>query len=259
MENKILLNSGALYNYGLNRLFEFAKKAGFDGIELIIDNDWDNRQPLYIKKLEKIYKIKVLAVHSAMEFVYCWGSDPKVKIARSIEIAKKIGAKLIVVHPQDYNDKGFYKWLRKNYQQIVNEAAPLKVAFENMTTRRKISNEKFFKLFPSYALDTSHIGTHRQNPVEALEMVRNKLAHVHLSDSDFKTRENKPELIADCHMMPGTGKLPLKEFLRKLKETGYRGFITIELLPEVVGAGKSDAVVVKNLKKAHEFVRNNLK
>lgn len=259
MRNKILLNSGALYNYGLNRLFELAKKAGFHGIELIIDNDWDNRQPEYIKKLERKNKIKVLSVHSAMEFVYCWGPDPKIRISESIKIAKKLGVKIIVVHPMDYNDRSFYKWLRNNYQEIIDKAAPVKVAFENMTTRRKISNEKFFKIFPSINLDTSHIGTHRQNPVEALEMVRNKLAHVHLSDSDFKTRENKPELIADCHMMPGTGKLPLKNFLKKLKEIKYDGFITVELLPESVGAGKSDAEVILNLKKALEFVRANFK
>ena len=259
MRNKILLNSGALYNYGLNRFFELAKKADFDGIELIIDNNWDNRQPEYIGKLERENKIKVLAVHSAMEFVYCWGPDPKIRIAQSIKIAKKLGAKLIVVHPADYNDRGFYKWLRKNYQVIIDKAVPMRVAFENMTTRRKISNEKFFKLFPSYALDTSHIGTHRQDPVEMLEAIRGKLTHIHLSDSDFKKRENRVELIADCHMMPGTGKLPLKKFLKKLKEIKYDGFITVELLPESVDAGKSDAEVVRNLKKALNFVRNNLK
>ena len=259
MRNKVLLNSGALYNYGLNRLFELASSAGFDGIELIIDNDWDNRQPEYIKRLERDNKIKVLSVHSAMEFVNSWGPNPRDRIAHSIEIAKKIGAKLIVVHPQDYNDRGFYRWLRSNHQKITSEAAPLMVAFENMTTRRKISNEKFFNSFPTINLDTSHLGTHELNPVEVLEKVKNKLVHIHLSDSDFKKRRERPDLIADRHMIPGEGKLPLKEFLNKLKEIKYSGFITIELLPESAGAGKSDTEIVRNLKKALEFVRDNLK
>lgn len=261
MKNKIILNSGSLHNYGLNRLFELASKAGYDGIELVIDNNWDNRQPEYVKKLENQFKIKVLSVHSAMEFVTCWGPDPKIRHLESIQIAKKIGAKHIVIHPHDYNDESFYGWIKKNYQELIDLAKPIKVSFENHTTRRSAyqSDKKFFGCFPSYTLDTSHIATAKLDLSEVLDQVGNKLAHIHLSDSDFAKRPELPDLIADRHMIPGTGKLPLKEFLKKLKTTGYSGYIVTELLPESLGAGKSDAYILKNLRKALDFVRSNLK
>lgn len=261
MKIKILINSGALHNYGLNRFFELASQAGYDGIELVIDNDWDNRQPEYIKKLEKKCKIKVLSVHSAMEFVTCWGSDPKVRHQESIKLAKKISAKHIVIHPHDYNDESFYIWVKKNYQELVDLARPIKVSFENHTTRRSAyrSDKKFFDRFPLYTMDTSHIATAELDLLKVLDKIGDKLAHIHLSDSDFAKRPELPDLIADRHMIPGTGKLPLKEFLQKLKKTKYSGYVVTELLPESLDAGKSDAEVLKNLKKALDFVRSNLK
>lgn len=258
MPNKILLNSGSLYNYGLNRFFELAKKAGYDGIELVIDNNWDNRQPEYIKKLEKQFKINVLSVHSAMEFVTVWGSDPKVRHRKSIDLAKKIGAKNIVIHPHDYVDKKFYTWIKKNYQEFIDLAKPVKVTFENHTTRRSLNEKNFFKHFPFYNLDTSHIATTQKDLLEVLEEIKDKLGHIHLSDSDFARRKNLPNLIDDRHMIPGTGKLPLTEFLQKLKEIKYSGYIVTELLPETIGAGQSDEIILKNLKKASKFVRKNL-
>lgn len=260
MQNKILLNSGSLYNYGLNRFFELASKAGYDGIELIIDNNWDNRQSEYVKKLEKQYNIKVLSVHSAMEFVTCWGADPRVRHKKSIELAKKIGAKHIVVHPHDYGDESFYVWIKKNFKEFIKLAKPVTVTFENHTTRRSVSKSEknFFDVFPAYTLDTSHVATTKRNLIDVLDEVGGKLGHIHLSDSDFAKRSNLPKLIDDRHMIPGTGKLPLKEFLQKLKEIKYSGFIVTEMLPESIGAGQSDAKVLKNLKKALNFVKKNL-
>lgn len=259
--NKILLNSGSLHNYGLNRLFELASRAGYDGIELVIDNDWDTRQSEYIRKLEKQFGIKVLSIHSAMEFMTVWGPDPKIRHRESIKLAKKIGVKHIVIHPHDYNDEGFYDWIKTNYQQFIDLAKPIKISFENHTTRRSAyqSDKNFFDRFPLYTLDTSHIATAKLNLSEILDQIGNKLAHIHLSDSDFAKRPRLPKLIADRHMIPGTGKLPLKEFLQKLRTINYSGYIVTELLPESIGAGKSDAVILKNLKKALEFTRENLK
>lgn len=259
MKNKILLNSGSLYNYGLNRFFELAKRADYDGVELVIDNNWDTRQTEYIKRLERQYKIKVFSVHSAMEFVTCWGSDPKIRHKESIEIAKALGVEVVVIHPHDHQDKKFYAWITKNYQEFVDFAKPVKVAFENHTTRRKINEKTFFKRFPFYTLDTSHIGTTSLDLLEVLDELKEKIAHIHLSDSDFAKRANLPELIADRHLIPGTGKLPLKKFLRELRKNNYSGYIVTELLPESIGAGESDTKVIKNLKQALEFTKENLK
>lgn len=259
MRNKILLNSGALYNYGLGRFFEIAKAAGFDGIELTFENNWDLRQPEYIKKLEKENKIKVLSVHSAMEFVTCWGEDPKIRLEESIKLAKEIGAKVFVIHPHDYLDRKFYQWVRDNFPKIISEAIPMAVVFENSTTRAQNWRPAKFSYFPKIALDTSHIATTGQNLLKITKKIKGRIFHIHLSDSDFKKRPDKPKLIADRHLLPGAGKLPLKEFLHTLKKIKYSGYIVLELLPENVGAGESDQKIIENLVEARKFIEKNLK
>lgn len=47
----ISLHTSSLSKYGLNRIFEFARDAGFDGIEIAVDkNDYDTQNAEYIKK-----------------------------------------------------------------------------------------------------------------------------------------------------------------------------------------------------------------
>ena len=258
MKNKVLLASGTLYNYGLNRFFSFAKRAGFDGIELILDNSWDTRQPHYIKKLEKDSRIRVLSVHCAMEFVSCLGDDPKKRLAKSIDIAKKTGAKLIVVHPADSKDKAFFSWVRKNYKTIIASAKPLITTFENHTGASGNIDSEFFGIFPHYTLDTSNIATTQSDLIVIYLKNADKIKHIHLSDSDFAKKTDSPDLIDDRHLIPGTGKLPLKNFLKAVKQSGYGGYITIELVPESVGAGKSDTIVLGNLERALSFTKKNL-
>lgn len=259
MKNKILISTGGLYLYGLDRFFELSTEAGFDGIELVIDNTWDNRQPEYIGRLEQKHKIKVFSVHSAMEFVTSYGKDPKIRFEESAKIAKKIDAKVIVVHPYDSCDRKFYAWIKRNHQEFIEFAKPVKVFFENPTSRRGLKQEKFFKYFPSYTLDTSHAATTQRDLVDVYTENKEGIKHIHLSDSDFAKRINRPDLIDDRHMLPGTGKLPLKKLLHTLKETNYSGYIVIELAPESLEAGESDKIVLKNMRKARDFVRNNLK
>ena len=48
-----------------------------------------------------------------------------------------------------------------------------------------------------------------------------KMYHIHIVDSDGNS---------DTHVLPGEGRLPLKEMLQELKEIGYDGTATIELV-----------------------------
>ena len=56
-----LVHTDNLPHYGLDRVFEFAKEAGFDGLEVGIKALYDTQNPTYLKELEKRHKIKVKA------------------------------------------------------------------------------------------------------------------------------------------------------------------------------------------------------
>lgn len=267
MKPRIILSTGSVYTYSTDRAFEFAKKAGYDGIELIIDNRFKTRQAEHIKKLEKRYKIKVISVHSAMEFVTVWGEDPKVRLKRSIELAKQLKAKRLVVHPTIANNKPFYKWAFSNRKKIEKSALPVQVVFENLTKGIDVLegqdlvfenfDYKQFSRFENIILDTSHLATTGQDIVEVAQKLGDKIKQVHFSDSDFAMHPERINSIADRHMIPGEGKLPLKEFLKTLKDNKFKGIITVELGPEATHAGESDRVVLARIKKALKFVRSN--
>lgn len=53
----------SLKGYGLNRIFELTKKAGFDGIDLNIDpRNFDTANIDYVKSLVETYQLPILAV-----------------------------------------------------------------------------------------------------------------------------------------------------------------------------------------------------
>ncbi len=63
--------------------------------------------------------------------------------------------------------------------------------------------------------------TGREPVTEYLELLGDRMAHLHLVDSDGA---------GDSHLVPGDGVLPIPELLEELRERGYRGRCTIELV-----------------------------
>jgi sugar phosphate isomerase/epimerase len=258
----LLLSSGSLYNYGLNRFFEMAKKAGFSGIEIMISDIWDTRDPEYLKKLEKEFGLKIKAVHVPLGDMKSW-SGPKLKFTNSLQLAKKIKAEILITHPESSRDEKFFPWLSKNLPQIQSKTK-VKIVAENMT---KVYNKKTKKLvyqlfdpsklsFPNLCLDTTHIATAGLDLLKTYQKIKNKIFHVHLSDSFFRPISEQDEAregIEEDHALPGEGKLPLKEFLIELKKDKYKGIISLELCPETLQA-EDVKRVLDNLKKAKEFV-----
>ena len=84
-------------------------------------------------------------------------------------------------------------------------------------------------------LDTAHIGTWDMDLIRSLDYFDGRLANVHFSDlrnvSGWLMRRPELHSYVRQHQMPGSGFLPLKQFLRELVSRGYRGPITYELSP----------------------------
>ncbi len=99
---------------------------------------------------------------------------------------------------------------------------------------------------PAVALDTTHLGTWNVDLLSATDVLGDRIAHVHLSDYD-----------GTQHCLPGAGRLPLGPFLQALSGRGFSGVITVELVPEALGAGDDD-VVAKRLAQACDFCRQNV-
>ncbi len=47
----VIFSTGSLYPFGLERVFGWAAEAGFDGVEIMMDDRWDTHQDAYLRDL----------------------------------------------------------------------------------------------------------------------------------------------------------------------------------------------------------------
>jgi protein FrlC len=65
----------------------------------------------------------------------------------------------------------------------------------------------------------------REPIMSYFEKLGSRLRHMHIIDSDGQS---------DTHMMPGDGRIPLRQLFRESEATGYEGYCTIELISAIM-------------------------
>lgn len=239
------LHTSSLNKYGLSRIFEFAKSAGYDGIEIGVDkNDFDTQNAEYIKKLSEQYELPIVALHSPQN-----GSTKSVK--HVIEMADYLDCPVVIVTPPKLLDFSFANWLKKEVPEIRKKKR-IQIALVNTPGKtilgflpeRMMNNLTDLKKFGMVALDCSSAASKKWgNLMSVYERLKKLVVHVHLSN--IKNHKD--------YALPNQGILPLESFLRKLKANDYKGAISIRVHPSELSAG-DDEVVVDKLKKAKAFV-----
>lgn len=254
----ILLSTGTLRYYELNRVFYIAAELGFDGIELIVDDRWDTCDPVYLKRLIDRYNLPIPSIHSPFGFIEtpAWGSEPAVRMEKSIALAEELGAEAVIIHLPFFMESRYARWV---YEEIpgLQEGTRVRLAVENMPHAYKIlgrlgvilgtgsiygvDSRKGFNRFLVHiskicfprsdwetllgfrylVLDTTHLATGGIDPVEAYEKMKSRLALIHLSN--FDGREHQPL---------GRGRMDMKRFLRHISADGYTGPLVLEYMPE---------------------------
>ena len=274
----IALSTGSLYSYGLARVFELAAEAGYDSIEVLVDHRWDTRHPDYLRRLSSDNGLPILVVHSPfVAHVPDWPSDQLGRLHRTVELAQGVGAATVVTHlpfrlhaiagqwhgykPRRFflpvplpRREPYYHFLREGRVAQLEAESGVTIGVENMPSKRFLGlgiNGYWFNSpaelarFPHLTLDTTHLGTWGLDPVAVYEQLRERVAHVHLSN--FDGRE---------HRSPPDGKLPLAELLRVLARDGYEGVITIEGHPDALDA-EDEVECLAALRRALVFCREH--
>jgi len=245
----IALHTSSLHKYGLNRIFEFAKEAGYEGIEVEVDkNNYDTQNAEYIKKLSQEYKIPVVALHAPVN-----GSEKSVE--HVVDMAIYLKCPVVVVTPPKIMDFKFTRWLKKEVPKL-RKKKHIQIALANaggktflgFLPERAMNNVTDIKKFGMMALDTTATHSKKSDLIRFYEHLKKLIVHVHLSN----VHRHKE------YSLPNEGVLPLESLLKKLKADGFDGALSIRVRPAELSAGDDDKVI-KALKKVKDFVEDYFK
>jgi sugar phosphate isomerase/epimerase len=271
-----LFSSGSLWSYSLERCFAFASQAGFDGMEVVVDQRIETHQADYLLQLIARFNLPVVAIHSPFfAGIPNWQTNRPARIQQSIQLAEAIGAKVVVHHlpmrigyvhifagsrlfpfpTPGFNPEGRYKqWLENEYAQ-VQAGTDVLLCIENMPAFSRFNRHwqlhhwntpTQITRFPNLTLDTTHLGTWGQDPNHIFPQLNGQVKHIHLSNYDGRE-----------HRRPEQGNLQLDLFLQMLAREKYAGTITLELYQDTLNAGKPDPEIIKTMHQSLAFCKQN--
>lgn len=227
----IALSTASVYPEPAAAAFELAAELGYDGVELMVWADAVSQDIAAVERLSRTYGVPVLAVHAPCLVVTqrVWGSDPVLRIRRSVQAASILGARTVVLHPP-------FRWQRQYATLFADEVAAasagdgVAVAVENMfpVVRGRVRTVPYAPGFDPtevghdhYTLDVSHAAASGQDVLALLDRMGAGLAHVHLADGSGSTH--------DEHLPPGRGAQPCAELCSRLVEQGFAGVVVLEV------------------------------
>lgn len=270
----IALSTGSLYTYGLARVFALAAQAGFDGIEILIDERWDTRQAVYLRRLSSDYRLPICSLHNPfVPYLAGWPSDQVARLKSTVALAQELGVETIVVHlplrvgyvvVQSFKRRRLLPTLPSPFAKLRRWMAEELVAFEassgiqlcveNMPARRFLgrrlnyywwNNVDGWSRFPHLTLDITHLGTWGLDPLKIYRRLSGRVRHVHLSN--FNGQQ---------HRRLEDGHLPLADLLRALRDDSYQGAIVVEMGPDALEA-QDEVQVLAHLQAQVAFCRQH--
>ena len=229
----VALSTASVYPEQVAAGFEIAAELGYDGIELMVWSDPASQDPAAVARLARRHGVPVLAVHAPCLAVTqrVWGSDPLVRIRRSVDAAARLGARTVVLHPP-------FRWQRRYAAEFAAEVARagqregIVLAVENMFPVHLggsgLSTVPYSPGFDPtdvghahYTLDLSHTAAAGSDALAMLDRMGAGLAHLHLADGSGAPR--------DEHLVPGRGAQPCAEVCERILASGFDGVVVLEV------------------------------
>lgn len=239
----IALSTDSLKGYGISRIFEFIKEAGFDGVDLAVDpKEYDTFDTTYLKKLIEKHNLPIVSIQLP-------SNTSAKKIQKTVEMAKKLGTKIIIIQPPKLLNFKFTNWLRKEVPKI-RQKEKISIALENAPNKlflgflpeHAMNNLLELKKFKHACLDTARLATKNEDLLRTYKVLQKYLVHIHVSNFN----KGRP------YTLPKEGALPLESLLTRLKEDDYKGSVSFKINPKFLKAGK-DEEVMDRLAEIKEF------
>jgi len=238
--------------------FEIAARLGYDGVEVMVSTDAVSQDVEVLRRLADYHGVPVLAVHAPCLLITqrVWGLEPWGKLVRAKEMAEKLGARVVVLHPP-------FRWQREYARDFgpglerMREETDVVFAVENMYPLRAGGAEvaayapswnPVMMDAPHVTLDLSHTAASGSDALAMASDLGDRLVHVHMADGTGVTNR-------DEHLVPGRGAQPCARLLEGLAADGYPGTVVLEVNTR---RAISREARVADLAEALEFTRRHL-
>jgi len=236
---------------------KLCKAGGFDTIDFTLGKPAPEDNPIlredYLREAQRIraycdsLDMSVNQTHARLDYFKLAKEEYMAQMIKTVQVSSILGADCVVVHADTYRDPNgsfdFEKALRAIYEvyaPMVEEAKKqgIRIAMETMFESWAPKGKR--ARFTSYIEELDAIVSLYNDPVvgicwdfghaglsyadqqfEQMKKVGSKIIATHIHDNFQK---------ADLHLMPFFGKTDWEQGMSVLKECGYQGDLTFELV-----------------------------
>ncbi|MCL5125461.1 MAG: sugar phosphate isomerase/epimerase [Deltaproteobacteria bacterium] len=250
---KFAFSSNAFLRYDLLETIKIISSLGYEGIEImadvphafpvrLTDSDIDKIRNALSESRLTISNINAFMHHADGDTYHpSWiEKDPALRekridyTLRCIDLAEKLGARSLSTEPGGPLDgmsrEEALNLFRDGLMAVEDRAREkgIKVLIEPEPGLLVENSAQFLDLFQGLDpqvfginFDVGHFYCVNENPIQLIHSMKDCIHHFHLEDIAV-TREHH-------HLMLGHGAIDLGAVLKAIEETGYNGFVTVEL------------------------------
>ena len=231
----VALSTSSVYPERTPDAFEMAARLGYDGVEVMVYTDLVSQDADALLGLRDYHQVPIMSVHapSLLLTQRVWGREPWEKLRRAKDLAERVGARVVVLHPPFRWQREYARGFEKGLAAMAEETDVI-FAVENMYPLRAGGSEMVAYAphwdptaldCPHVTLDLSHTAASGSDALAMAAELGSRLAHVHLADGTGAPAGPFP----DEHLVPGRGGQPCAELLGQLVMTGYHGVVVVEV------------------------------
>lgn len=241
----LLFHTDNLPHHGLERIFELAKEAGFDGIEVGINTNVDTHNPEYLHTLEERYElpIKAFSLNESKD-------ENLIKVYQGT--VRKFTHCTLNLHTAGPFAFKYQRWLKeiapklaKKYQHRLCFRNLPQESIMGVIPKRRLNNIDALKNNGLVCLDLTALALNNNDIMQAITILKGKMKHVYLSNLYRRTP----------YSLPDRGVLPIESFLTKLAKLGYSGSFTVKVTGKALQEG-NEAITLEKMKETVEFFNN---